>query len=57
MEVDKNITEVIASSPEEVGYAMKEASKRVEEQIKRLDENPEEFRKFVMEWLAYRATR
>ena len=57
MEVDKNIKEVTAYSSEEVGYAMKEACKIVKEQIKELDENPEKFEKFVMDWLAYRATR
>lgn len=57
MEVDKHITEVTASSPEEVGYAIKEMCKIVKEQIKEMDENPEKFRKFVMDWLAYRANR
>lgn len=57
MEVDKNIKEVTVYSSEEVGYAIKEACKIVKEQIKEMDENPEKFRKFVMDWLVYRANR
>jgi len=52
-----DIKDAMAFSQEETGYALKIASKIVQERIKEMDENPEEFEKFARFWLNYRKTR
>lgn len=57
MEDNKIEKELIAFSPQEVGYAMKETCKRVKEKLKEMDENPEELRKLLIDWMAYQSNR